>query len=62
MVVRLRGAGAIVVETQDGKIYEMGLEGSVEDLKWKLSEKLNVPFANLTLVAPDGQTPKDGES
>jgi hypothetical protein len=57
----LQRTGSIQVETQDGKVYDMGLEGIVEDLKWRLSERLNVPFASLTLIAPDGQTPKDGE-
>jgi hypothetical protein len=61
MVLRLRGAGGIILETQDGKVFQMSLDGNVEELKWKLSERLNVPFANLTIVASDGQSPKDGE-
>jgi hypothetical protein len=61
MVFAFRGAGYFIVRTPDGIIHQMSLVGTVEDLKWSMSEKLRVPISRLVLVA-DGCTLNDGKT
>jgi hypothetical protein len=60
LVLYLRGAGYFMVTTPDGAVQQMPLEGTIEDLKWRMSRELGVPISRLTLVA-NGRTLSDGK-
>jgi len=49
------------VLTPDGEIHSLALEGTVEDAKWTLSEKLGLPVFKLDLIAA-GRSLNNGES
>lgn len=61
MVLRLRGAGHLMVSTLDGRVHRMSLKGTVEDLKWCMSKRLRVLTSTLTLVA-EGHILSDGKN
>ena len=50
-----------MVSTPDGRVHEMSLEGTVEDLKWCISERLGVLISTLTLIAK-GHILNDGKN
>ncbi|KAH8647072.1 hypothetical protein BGZ60DRAFT_570501 [Tricladium varicosporioides] len=58
LVLRLSGAGYLMVYTPDGTMHPMPLQGTVEDLKWAMSEKLGFPVNRLVVVG-DGKTLSD---
>jgi Ubiquitin family len=52
--------GSFLVQTLDGKMHEVSLHGTVEELKWTMSKKLGVPVSRLDLIA-NGRKLNDGK-
>jgi hypothetical protein len=50
-----------MVYTPDGHMHEMPLQGTVEDLKWRMSEELGLRVCKLVFVA-GGRTLRDGKT
>jgi hypothetical protein len=40
-----------MVETLDGKTHDLPLDGTVEEIKWVISERLDVPVSRLIRMA-----------
>ena len=60
LILALRGGGGVFVRTPDGALYPVGSEGTIEDLKWKMAQKLGVAISRISLIA-EGRTLNDGE-